>query len=475
MLWVQIDRSSSIPLTKQVCRQLRAKILRRELSAGERLPPSRTFAKELGVSRNVIMSVYEQLMSEGYLESRKGSGTYVTQGSYLEDYRDAYQNGFSHKEPAQPSQHTDDVIDFATGTPDLSCFPRNIWAKLLRETCLDAPDEVFNYDTPQGQIALRRSLSKFLLKSKGIRCHPEQIIILSGSAQGFFVLANVLAIPEHDIIIEDPVYNGIQQIFTALALPLYPIPVDENGLQVEHIPHGKKASFVSVTPSHQFPMGCILPIQRRVKLIEYARKTQTYIVENDYDSEFRYSGSPITALHVLDPDRVVHIGTFSESLYPALRLGYMIVPDALLKQCRVFMHTNSFASSVLKQLTLTRFIDEGYLEGHIGKMKKLYKKKRQTLIRCLQETFGGRIVISGDSTGLYVVVRFEDITFSEKLVNDLHDRGVRIYPIEEHAIRKGRHSHTVLLGYGNLLQEKIPQSITNLSRLLAERCRFFTQ
>ncbi len=468
MLWIQIDRSSSLPLTKQVCGQLRAKILRRELPAGEQLPPTRKFAQELGVSRNVIIYVYDQLASEGYLETREGSGTYVAQGTYLEEHKESYQHDFTYEAPVHRSQQNEEVIDFATGTPDLSRFPRKIWAKLLRETCLDAPDAFFNYGPAKGQLALRRSLENFLLKHKGIHCHPEQILILSGSAQGFFVLARVLASPEREIIIEDPVYHGIQQIFTTHRLALYPVPVDEKGIQVEQIPEGKRASFVSVTPSHQFPMGSVLPIQRRVKLIEYARKTDTYIVENDYDSEFRYSGPPITALHLLDPERVIHIGTFSESLFPSLRLGYMILPQNLLEQCHAFMTANSFATSALKQLTLARFIDEGYLERHISKMKKLYKIKRELLISSLQKTFGDRMAISGDSTGLYVVVEFQDIRFSTELVDALMQRGVRIYPVEDHAIQKGRHLHKVLFGYGNVAVEKISQGILTLAQALHE-------
>ncbi len=467
MLWIQIDRSSTVPLTKQVCEQLRTKILTRELQAGEQLPPTRKLAQELGVSRNVIIYVYEQLASEGYLKSREGSGTYVAQGTYLEEYKDYYSYEFLHDEEKKEELHDEDIIDFITGIPDLSHFPRKIWAKLLREACLDAPDSLFDYGKTEGFLALRSSLSKFLLKTKGICCRPDQIFILSGSAQGFLIIANVLASPSHEIIIEDPVYLGIQRIFKNLDLPLYPIPVDENGIQVDRILEDKTASFVSVTPSHQFPMGSVLPIQRRVKLIEYARRANSYIVENDYDSEFRYSGPPISALQLLDPEYVVHIGTFSESLFPSLRIGYMILPKRLIEACRTYMKANSFETSSLKQAALARFIDEGYLERHINKMKKLYRERRKTLISCLQDAFHNRVMISGDSTGLYVVVEFKGIEFSDELAEIIEEHNVRIYRVEDHAICKGCHVSKILLGYGNLEIEHIQEGIVRLKQALS--------
>jgi GntR family transcriptional regulator/MocR family aminotransferase len=191
-----------------------------------------------------------------------------------------------------------------------------------------------------------------------------------------------------------------------------------------------------------------------------------YIVENDYDSEFRYAGPPISSLHLLDPESVIHIGTFSESLYPSLRLGYMILPEPLLKECQKFMALNSLVTSALKQVALTAFIEGGYLERHITKMKKLYREKREMLIACLQKAFGDQISISGDSTGLYVVVEFKQITFSDEVIERIQQQNVRIYPVEDHAIRKGLHKNKILLGYGNLPIEKIPTGIECMKNAL---------
>lgn len=466
MMWINIDRSANIPLTKQICEQLRTKILTRELQTEERLPPTRKLAQELNVSRNVVIYAYEQLISEGYLESREGSGTYVTEGTYLEQYKDYYSYEFERDYSIKKETQEQDMIDFQSGVPDLSHFPRKIWAKLLREVCLDSPATFFDYSPPEGTVELRQTLSKFLLKTKGIRCHPDQIIVLSGSAQGLATLAQLLAPPYREFIIEDPVYSGIHQILQALELSCAPVPVDEKGMRVDDIPFHKPASGVFVTPSHQFPIGSVLPIQRRVKLIEYARQTQTYILENDYDSEFRYVGDPISSLHLLDPEYVVHVGTFSESLYPSVRLGYMILPDALLEKCRTLKASLGLATSALKQLALSRFIEEGYLERHITRMKKLYREKRAIIIACLKSAFSDNIVISGDSTGLYVVAEFHNINFSEDLMQNIHQQNVRIYRVEDHAMIKGKHLNKVIIGYGNLTEDEITRGIERLKHAL---------
>ena len=466
MMWINIDRSATIPLTKQICEQLRTKILTREFQTGERLPPTRKFAQELNVSRNVIINVYEQLHAEGYLESREGSGTYVAEGTYLEQYKDYYSYELEWDYITKKKTQEEGIINFQSGVPDLSHFPRKIWAKLLREVCLDAPDAFFDYSPPEGTFELRQTLSKFLLKTKGIRCHPDQIIILSGSAQGLAILAQLLAPPYREFMIEDPVYSGIHQILRALELSFSPVPVDEKGMRVDDIPFHKPASAVLVTPSHQFPLGSVLPIQRRVKLIEYARKTNTYILENDYDSEFRYSGAPISSLHLLDPEYVVHVGTFSESLYPSVRLGYMILPEALIEKCRTLKASLGLATSTLKQLALSRFIEEGYLERHITRMKKLYREKRETLIEYLKNAFNDNVTISGDSTGLYVVADFQNIDFSEDLMKKIHQQNIRIYRVEDHAIIKGKHTNKIILGYGNLTTDEIKVGVERLKHAL---------
>ncbi len=393
------------------------------------------------------------------MESSQGSGTFVAHGAHLETYRDYHRQEIRVQKKYPEAGSKIDMIDFITGIPDLSLVPKKKWMKRVREIIMDGPESCFNYGYPDGFPELRFSLAKFLLKTKGIRCHPDQIVVVSGSSQAFWVIANILTVQSDQVIIEDPLYRGIRNIFRSLRLNLYPISVDEDGLKTDLLPLNSHVKFISVTPSHQFPLGCVLPIQRRIRLLEYAEQMEIFVVENDYDSEFRYSGSPISTLHRLDPERVIHIGTFSESLFPSLRIGYMILPMELVAGCRNFLEANSIEASVLNQAVLTKFINDGCLERHILKMKKVYRKKRLTLIECLKEAFGDQIRVLGDSAGLYVVVEFSKVIFSAEMMEKLSKRKVVVYPVEEHAMLKGLHENKILFGYGNLSINRIPEGV----------------
>jgi GntR family transcriptional regulator/MocR family aminotransferase len=267
-------------------------------------------------------------------------------------------------------------------------------------------------------------------------------------------------------IIEEPLYNGIHQILHHLRYDYVPIAVDTKGMCVEHIPQDVQASAVLVTPSHHFPSGCIMSIQRRIALVEYARQTGTLIIENDYDSEFRYTGSPISSLQRLSPANVAHVGTFSESLYPSVRLGYLVLPEHLIEPCRKFKAAQGLVTASLQQLALARFIEEGYLERHIGKMKKEYLKRRQLLIVRLHEAFGERVEIRGDATGLYVVAEFQDHRFSPDVLDWIAQNGVRASCVEEHTSIPGHHMNQLILGYGNLSSEAIEIGVERLKTAL---------
>ncbi len=467
MLWISIDKTSGMPLTKQVCEQLRRKILSRELPPGTKLPSSRKFAQEMQISRNVVIYAYEQLIAEGFLESQEGSGTYVAEGSSLAQYQEIARE--QRQETQVRRRSFQDVIDFEIGVPDLSQFPRQIWAKLLRNACFDASQDALNYLPPEGLPQLRHTLAGFLLKRKGMRCRPEQIMVVSGSAQGLAVVFQAVARAGRTFIIEDPVFIGSSRILNMSEYPFLPIPVDEKGIQVEQFPANLPTSGIIVTPSHQFPLGSVLPIQRRVKLIEYARAADAYIIENDYDCEFRHHGSPISTLHLLDPERVLHVGSFSEILCPAIRLGYIIVPDALSERCRQIKSMLGLVTPSVSQLALNAFITEGHFDRHLSKMKKLYRAKREMLLEELIRAFGERVRISGDSTGLYVVAAFDGIAFTAQRLEDLLEHGVQVSTVEGSAIVKGRHAEKILLGYGNLQFEEIKTGVQRLSIALSRK------
>jgi GntR family transcriptional regulator/MocR family aminotransferase len=280
----------------------------------------------------VIVEVYEQLAAEGYLEGRQGSGNYVAPGAFLER-ADKFSLTGSSRAESQPARDGE-LIDFRSGIPALDLFPRKTWAKIMQHVCSEVHSSALSYGEPEGREELREGLSRYLFRSRGVECRPDQILITSGATQALALIARVLVSEGDEVFLEDPVTRDIQTIFAAVGATLCPIPVDELGMQTELLPSDNHSRFVFVTPSHQFPLGGTLPIQRRIQLIQFARKSHCYIVEDDYDSEFRHGGPPVSSLQGLFPERVIYVGSFSQTLSPALRLGYLVLPDALVERYR---------------------------------------------------------------------------------------------------------------------------------------------
>jgi GntR family transcriptional regulator/MocR family aminotransferase len=466
MLWLPIDRSSNLPLIQQVYRQIRDRISSGELKAGQRLPATRELAASLQVSRNVVLQAYDQLFAEGYIEGRQGSGTYVAPGTYLEQTQpEPLHSWFDSTNSTLATKP--DVIDFRAGVPALEFFPRKLWAQLTKRVCETTPHSQLGYGVPEGCAELRQVLAQYLLRTRGVRCHPDQIVITSGATQAFCLVEKLLLSSGGEVIIEDPIAQEIPKIFSSSGATIYPIPVDENGLQTRLIPNDKKPQCVFVTPSHQFPLGSILPIQRRIELIHFARETGCFIVEDDYDSEFRYDGIPVSSLQGLDPERVIYVGTFSKILSPTLRLGYLVLPTALTLTCRHFKRFSDLHTSSLEQLTLALLIDGGHLERHITKMRKLYRKRRNALIVSLLNHFPTEVKILGDSTGLHLVAEFTTIDFSDETLRRVEQHQVQIYSVEIHAIDKGKHRNRVILGYGNVSSADIDMGIARLKAALS--------
>jgi GntR family transcriptional regulator/MocR family aminotransferase len=268
------------------------------------------------------------------------------------------------------------------------------------------------------------------------------------------------------MIVEDPMTIPIYENFIRLGLHVEPIEVDDQGMRTDLLPNNKRPRGIFVTPSHQFPLGGILPVQRRIELIRFTQESGSYIIEDDYDSEFRHQGSPLPALQELAPDRVVYVGTFSKMLFPGLRLGYVVLPPTLIEEFVGRKRIHDLGCPTVDQLTLARFIDEGHLQRHILQMKKLYAKRRLTLIRSLAKAFGDKVRILGDATGMHLIADFLKLRFSPKEVERFRSGGVRVYPVEEYAIVHGRHANRLVFGYGNLSPEQIERGVSRLAQLL---------
>ncbi|WP_203364649.1 PLP-dependent aminotransferase family protein [Bacillus sp. REN10] len=464
MLWIPIDRSLDIPLTRQVYQQIRERILNGQLEINEKLPSTREMSSELKLSRNVILEAYDQLLAEGFLVAKRGSGTYVATGTFLEKYKKtSFEQSFHGNEDNKKDEN---IIDFRSGIPALDLFPRKTWAQLSSATWNDTQSSVFGYDFPEGRLELRSAISRYLLKTRGVVCHPNQIVVTSGATQAMTLVSRLLISSNDTVIMEDPITIDIQMIFKSAGACIYPISVDKDGMKTSFLPLDKKPKFIYVPPSHQFPLGGTLPIQRRIQLINYSRKTNCYLVEDDYDSEFRYEGLPISSLQGLEPERVIYIGSFSKILSPALRMGYLILPSQLIEKCRKLKWFSDLHTPSLDQLILTRFIQDGHLERHIAKMKKIYKNRRDYLINYLKSTFSNKVNVFGDSTGLHLVAELKGLYFSKDLLKEIEQFGVKIYPVEDHTIEKDNHSNQIILGYGHLNKTEIEKGIARLHKAI---------
>jgi GntR family transcriptional regulator / MocR family aminotransferase len=454
----QVDRSIQKTLTQQVYEQLRDSILNGDLTEDAKLPSSRELSTSIGVSRNIVLEVYNQLVDEGYLLVRPRSGTFVAPGSSM--------NKPIIKEAGLEINNQNnvftDVIDFKAATPAMDHFPRKVWGRIAKEVCNDAPDHLFGYHSPDGLFDLKEELSRYLLRTRGVLSHPSQIVITSGATQALSLITEMLLKENKLVAVEDPVTDEMRTIFTYGGATICPIPVDDKGIQPDFLSEDSPPRFIFILPSHQFPLGGTLTIQRRIQLIEYARKFNCYIVEDDYDSEFTYEGTPVHSVQGLNPENVLYVGTFSKILSPALRVGYVVLPTSLLEEFKKLKWYTDRHHPSLEQVILTRFMKEGFLDRHIRKMKRIYKQRREALVNALSIHFPDSKIL-GHAAGMHLVVEIPSVNFNSELMDWIKEFSIQIYPVEHYSIIRGLHKHKIVLGYGGLSVEKIQEGVSRLS------------
>lgn len=466
MAFVTIDREASRPLIRQLYTQIRDHILSGTLHRGAKLPSTRALALDLAVSRNVVLEAYEQLLAEGYLETQVGSGSYVAAGAAFATSPRTNVDGL-RLVGFKPFRS--DLVDYRSGLPDLSRFPVGTWRRLSREIWDGITPLDLAYSQPEGRLELREAIARYISAQRGVRCHPDQILITAGTTQAVGIVSRLLLESANkSCVLEDPVTIDIQHIISGFGGEIIPIPIDEQGLLTDALPASRSPSFIYVTPSHQFPLGVTMPIQRRVQLLEYARRNGTYVVEDDYDSEFRYDSPPVSSIQGLEPQRVVYIGTFSKTLCPAMRIGYIVFPPDLVNRGREVKWFIDLHNASVDQLILARFILDGYFVRHVSNMKKVHRKKRQMLIDAITAYFGDSVKVLGAAAGLHLCVRFPGILFTPDLLEELERSGIIVYPVEEHAIQKGNYRDTVIIGFGMLDPERIADGIGILHRCISK-------
>ena len=449
MLHIPLERTAKRTYTKQIYYAIRQKILAGELASDEALPPYRELSQELGVSKNTVLAAYDMLVADGVLRSSAGSGFYV-------------EEGMLRRPPAPPVIQwqsaalsdqiiPDGVINFDNGQPALELFPRARWNKAVSAAMLDIPAAALGYDLPQGRPELRQALCEYLRKSQGLSCKTEQIVVTSGAKQAITLAAECLPAGQKEVWIEAPAPALLRQLLACHTERVISFPVDEHGLDPAKFSADRRPVLIIVSPARQFPTGAVMPMKRRMALVEFAERTGAYLLEDNFESEFNYDAPPASSLYELAPERVISVGTFSKVLYPSVRLGYLIAPPELLPLLCERKRLSDHHTNPVYRLALAAFLADGTLERHIRRMKREYRARRDHLIACLHQQFGNAVCISGTASGMNLIAAFRDVCFTDKAIQELLRGGVYAVPVE----RQGQRTNELILRYAGLTKDEL--------------------
>jgi len=488
---LKIDRLEG-PLYGRVYRALRAEILNGRLRPGTRVPATRPLASELGVSRNIAILAYEQLLAEGYLTARHGAGTFVA--SELPEHlttvaerapvRQPAASGTAARLTAYASRALEETrrvslrwdvrypqlpYDFRYGRPSFIDFPHAIWSRIVARRLRRARLRDLDYGPPEGIAELREAIADYLGRARAVACNAEQVMIVNGSQQALDLAARVLLEPGDRVVLEEPHYRGAWAVASAAGARVATLAVDEHGLNPDAL-NGKQRAvrLLFVTPSHQFPTGATMPLGRRLELLAWARKTRAFIFEDDYDSEFRYSGRPIEALQALDDQgRVIYAATLSKVMFPALRMGYLALPEPLVEPFRAVKGLLDTGSPLLPQLALLDFIREGHFERHLRRSRARNASRRAALLEAIERNFGDRAEVRGAEGGLHVLLWFREIGSGRgrEIRQRAREVGVGVYPVTPFFARPPAHLG-LLVGYASLIEKEIAEGIRRLASIL---------
>jgi GntR family transcriptional regulator / MocR family aminotransferase len=449
-LLVELDRTGPQPLHRQLADGLRDAIRTGRLAPQTRLPSTRVLAADLGVSRRLVVDAYSQLVAEGFLLSRHGSGTRVaTVDAARAPERDA----------GQPTPPYD--IDFAPGSPDLGSFPRHAWLRALRQGLTDIESQAFGYVAPQGLPAARVAVADYLRRTRGALADPAHIVLCSGATQAVALLANTLrAAP---IAMEDPGFWLHRMVLRHNGVEPVPVPVDDEGLDVGALANSGAAT-VLATPAHQSPTGVVLSATRRAALLEWARAGHL-IVEDDYDAEYRYDRAPVGALQGIAPDRVAYVGSTSKTLAPGLRIGWMVLPANLVDAVALSKGLADTGSSVMDQIAFTQLLTSGGYDRHLRQMRRRYLTRRNTLLRALSRHLPQATVL-GAAAGVHLTVRLPDHYSIADVVRRAAEMRVRVEPLAPCYADPVGAPPGLMLGYANLTESQIISGVQALARAM---------
>ena len=463
-LTISLDTKRNIPLYEQIYDYIKQEIQQGKIQSGERLPSTRALSRHLEVSRSTIELAYEQLLSEGYVETQPYRGFFISQidGLYRLEYQEEQQEIKVEEEKDQYK------YDFSPNGVDLNSFPYNIWRKLSRECLQDDHSELFRLGNPQGEEGVRNAICSYLHQARGVNCRPEQIIVGAGNDYLLMLLTAILG-NERKVALENPTYTQAYRLFDRFSYQVCTVDMDEKGMRVDRLQESG-AQIAFVMPSHQFPLGTVMPISRRMEILRWAEEEEgRYIIEDDYDSEFRYKGKPIPALQGYDRSgKVIYMGTFSKSIAPAIRMSYMVLPEKVLERYKTNCGFLSSTISRVDQMILQKFIEEGYYERHLNKSRALYKGRHDMMLNRLR-TMSESVTILGENAGLHLLLRFTGKSSETELIQKAKSQGVKVYGLSEYCIgiqeeMQEKKEATILLGYAHMKEAEITEAIELLKK-----------
>ena len=452
-----ISENSKEPIYRQIYNEIKEDIIKGVLKSDEKLPSKRRLAENLCVSVNTVDTAYSQLACEGFIYSLPKKGFFVSKVGEIISLPKK-QNEVSVKNSADIQSKFD--IDFSPSHTDSGSFPFNTWRRLLKNSC-----ENFKFlktVPPKGYLPLRESIARYLKSARGFECSPENIIICPGTDHALQMLGGIFP-KTHIIGLENPVYGNAYKIFKSSSNRVITIDTDKNGVDISQL-EKRNVSCIYVTPSHQFPLGFSMPIAKRIELLNWAYEHGKYIIEDDYDSEFRYNSKPLPSLASIDKNgRVIYIGTFTRCVAPSLRISYIVLPPEPMTHYEKKFSFISCGVSPLEQRGLTEFMDGGYFESYINKTRKIYKTKREFLISQLK-ILGKKAFVSGEKAGHHILLKYDGKLSENEMILRAKMRKVKIYPVSSYYINGNPPKSSVILGYGGLNEKQICEGVKRLAQ-----------
>lgn len=480
---IALDTRAAIPMYRQLYEWFRLAITSGQIRPGQRIPSTRTLATELRISRIPVSNAYEQLLAEGYLETFPGAGTCVSRSLSDETLMPAAANNEGKRDRQNtekmaprrisrrglaltqlPSQSWLNIVGaFRVSLPALDHFPISIWSKLVARHSRSSTKSLMAYGDALGHLPLREAIAEYLGAARGVLCDASQVMITTGSQQGLQLAAQILLDSKNSVWIEEPGYPSARQAFIAAGAKLVPVPVDEQGMKVESIiRRGLKARAVYITPSHQYPLGATMTATRRMLLLNWAARSGAWIIEDDYDSEYRFGSRPIASLQGLDTySRVIYVGTFSKVMFPALRVGYLVIPKDLVPAFCAARDAADVFSATLYQSVLADFIRQGHFARHIRRMRMLCMARRKALVSAIRLQIGDKVEVVGDEAGMHLVMMLpcgvSDVVVSKKAAQ----KGVSAMPLSTCYLRPPARGG-LILGYGGANPRQIQEGVSKL-------------